>query len=104
MRGRLPQATLVREEKGTQAADWYESLSKIRGELIAELALLEQSPGVRHLLDLDLLRGALDAWPETAQEAARNSGLYQSALPRGMAVGYFIRRIEAEAGATGLVT
>jgi asparagine synthase (glutamine-hydrolysing) len=96
MRGRLPQSTLDRQEKGTQAADWYESLGKIRGELIAELALLEQSPGARHLIDLDVLRGALDAWPATAQEAARKSGLYQSAIPRGVAVGYFIRRIEAE--------
>jgi asparagine synthase (glutamine-hydrolysing) len=98
MRGRLPQSTLDREAKGTQAADWYESLSKIRGELAAELALLEQSPGARHLLDLDLLRGALDAWPETAKEAARQAGIYQSAIPRGMAVGYFIRQVEAEAG------
>jgi asparagine synthase (glutamine-hydrolysing) len=104
MRGRLPQATLDREEKGTQAADWYESLTKIRSELTAELGQLEQSPGARRLLDLDLLRGALDAWPETAEVAARASGLYQSAIPRGMAVGYFIRRVEAEAGATGLVT
>ncbi len=97
MRGRLPQATLDRKEKGTQAADWYESLSRIRGELAAELALLEQSAGARHLIDLALLRGALEAWPKTAEEAAEQSGVYQSAIPRGMAVGYFIRRVEAEA-------
>ena len=103
MRGRLPQATLDREEKGTQAADWYECLGKIRGELIAELARLEQSPGARRLVDLEMLRGALEAWPETAQEAARKSGLYQSAVPRGMAVGYFIRRMEEEARASSLV-
>ena len=97
MRNRLPQSTLDRKEKGTQAADWYESLTKIRTELRAELTLLEQSPGARHLLDLDLLRSALDTWPQTAEEAQDQSGLYQSAIPRGMAVGYFIRRIEAEA-------
>jgi asparagine synthase (glutamine-hydrolysing) len=97
MRGRLPQSTLEREEKGTQAADWYESLSAIRPQLEAELALLERSPGAKHLLDLEMLRGALDAWPETAEEAAERSGVYQSAIPRGMAVGYFIRRVEAEA-------
>jgi len=97
MKGRLPQSTLDRQEKGTQAADWYECLTAIRSELSAELALLEKSPGARRLLDLDLLRGALDAWPATAKEAAGQSGIYQSAIPRGMAVGYFIRRIEAEA-------
>ena len=104
MRGRLPQSTLERLEKGTQAADWYESLKAIRPQLAAELALLERSPGARQLLDLDLLRGALDAWPETAEAAALQSGVYQSAIPRGMAVGYFIRRIEAEAAQTPLVT
>ena len=104
MRGRLPQSTLDRQEKGTQAADWYESLTAIRPQLVAELALLERSPGARQLLDLDMLRSALDAWPKTAEEAEQQSGIYQSAIPRGMSVGYFIRRIEAEAAATSLVT
>jgi len=99
MRGRLPESTLTRQEKGTQAADWYQSLSRIRAELAAELARLEQSPVARGLIDLDLLRSALDPWPATAEEAARRSGLYQSALPRGIAVGVFIRRVEAEARA-----
>jgi len=97
MRGRLPEATLQRQEKGTQAADWYESLSRIRGKLAGELTLLEQSPGARRLIDLNRLRGALDDWPQTAEEAAMKAAVYQSAIPRGMAVGYFIRRIEGEA-------
>jgi len=97
MRGRLPESTLRREEKGTQAADWYENLTRILPQLQAELTLLERSPGARSLIDLDLLRAALEAWPATAQEAARKSGLYQSAIPRGFSVGYFIRRIEGEA-------
>jgi asparagine synthase (glutamine-hydrolysing) len=96
MRGRLPESTLTRAEKGTQAADWYESLGKIRAELATELDRIAQSPIARRLLDLDLLRGALDPWPATAAEAARRSGLYQSAIPRGLAVGYFIRRNQAE--------
>ena len=108
MRGRLPEATLRRKQKGTQSADWYESLSRIRGELSNELALQEASPGVRRLLDLERLRGAIDNWPRTAQEAMLQDDLYQSVIPRGMAVGYFIRRVEAEAAeknrAPGLVT
>ncbi len=99
MRGRLSEATLHRRQKGTQAADWYESLSRILGELAAELALQAQSPGARRLIDLDRLRKAIDDWPKTAQEAALKDGIYDSAIARGMAVGYFIRRIEEEASA-----
>jgi asparagine synthase (glutamine-hydrolysing) len=108
MRGRLPEATLRRKQKGTQSADWYESLSRIRGELGHELALQEESPGARRLLDLERLRKAIDNWPQSAQEAARQDDLYQAVIPRGMAVGYFIRRVEEEAAgksrAAGLVT
>jgi len=108
MRGRLPEATLRRKEKGTQSADWYESLSRIRGELSHELARQEESPGARRLLDLERLRSALDNWPKTAQEAVRQDDLYQAVIPRGMAVGTFIRRVEEETAAksraAGLVT
>jgi asparagine synthase (glutamine-hydrolysing) len=97
MRGRLPEATLRRKQKGTQSADWYENLSRIRGELAHELTLQEESPGARRLLDLERLRKAIDNWPRTAQEAVRDDDLYQAVIPRGMAVGYFIRRVEAEA-------
>ena len=96
MRGRLPEATLNRKQKGTQSADWYESLSRIHGELAAELTLQAQSPGARRLIDLDRLRSVLNSWPRTAQEAALKDGIYDSAIPRGLAVGYFIRRIEEE--------
>jgi asparagine synthase (glutamine-hydrolysing) len=97
MRGRLPDATLDRKEKGTQAADWYECLGAIRGELLAELALEEKSGVARRLIDFARLRAALENWPKTAEEAAERADVYQSAIPRGMAVGYFVRRIEEEA-------
>lgn len=102
MRGRLPDATLDRREKGTQAADWYESLGAIRGELLAELALEEKSGVARRLVDLEMLRGALEDWPKTAVEAAERADVYQSAIPRGMAVGYFVRRVEEEKATTDL--
>jgi asparagine synthase (glutamine-hydrolysing) len=97
MRGRLPDATLDRRERGAQAADWYERLSEIRGELVAEIARQRQSAVARRLIDLEMLRDAVDAWPKNAEEAMEKASLYQSAIPRGLAVGYFIRRVEEEA-------
>jgi asparagine synthase (glutamine-hydrolysing) len=96
MRGRLPDATIDRRERGTQAADWYERLSQIRGELAEEIRRQEKSGVARRLIDLEMLRGAVERWPATAEAAAEQAGLYQSAIPRGMAVGYFIRRVEEE--------
>jgi asparagine synthase (glutamine-hydrolysing) len=102
MRGRLPDATLDRREKGTQAADWYECLGAIRGELLLELALEEKSGVAARLIDFARLRAALEDWPKTAQEATERADVYQSAIPRGMAVGYFVRRLEAEKSDHGL--
>jgi asparagine synthase (glutamine-hydrolysing) len=96
MRGRLPDATIDRRERGTQAADWYERLSEIRGELAAEIARQEKSATARRLIDLEMLRGAVADWPKNAEEAMEKSGVYQSAIPRGVAVGYFIRWVEEE--------
>jgi asparagine synthase (glutamine-hydrolysing) len=97
MRGRLPDATLDRRDRGTQAADWYERLSEIRGELAAEIARQQQSPVARTLIDLEMLRCAVEDWPKNAEDAMEKAAMYQSAIPRGLAVGYFIRRIEEEA-------
>jgi asparagine synthase (glutamine-hydrolysing) len=98
MRGRLPDSTLQRTERGAQASDWFESLSGIVSELRQELARLERSPGARRLIDLERMRGALEHWPETAEDAGRDEDLYRSVIQRGMAVGTFIRRVEQEAG------
>jgi asparagine synthase (glutamine-hydrolysing) len=97
MQGRLPPAIVDRREKGTQAADWYESLSAILPQIRDELGLLAKSPEARRLLDLDRLRSAVDQWPKTAQEAFEHPGLCEAALPRAISVGYFIRRCESEA-------
>jgi asparagine synthase (glutamine-hydrolysing) len=98
MHGRLPDSTLDRRERGLQAADWYESLTRVRAEIAAEIVLLERSPGARRLLDLDRLRSAVDHWPNSAREAEDQGMLYPAILPDGIAVGYFIRRSEELAG------
>jgi asparagine synthase (glutamine-hydrolysing) len=100
MRGRLPDTTIERRERGTQAADWYESLSRIRVELAAEIARQEKSATARRLIDLEMLRSAVEDWPKNAEEAMERSGVYESAMPRGLAVGYFVRRVEEEKATT----
>ncbi len=100
MQGSLPAATLNRTDKGAQAADWFHSLTRIRGELAAEVERIAACRAARELVDVDLLRDALVHWPATVREAAAKAGILQSAIPRGIAAGYFIRRIERESGAT----
>jgi asparagine synthase (glutamine-hydrolysing) len=94
MRGRVPDAALDRRTRGVQGADWYESLTPIRTQLAEEIARLDTSPGARWLLDLERLRAAVERWPATAQEAAKQSYLYSMIVPDAVAVGYFIRRTE----------
>jgi asparagine synthase (glutamine-hydrolysing) len=94
MRGRLPDATLDRRRRGVQGADWYESLTPIRGQLAEEVTRLEASPGARWLLDLDRVRRAVEQWPATAHKAAEQGYLYSMIVPDAIAVGYFIRRTE----------
>jgi asparagine synthase (glutamine-hydrolysing) len=101
MRGRLPESTRNRTARGFQASDWYDSLTRIRARLAVELSRIAESPGARRLLDLEMLRGALESWPADAAAANRNIGLYQSAVSRGVGAGYFIRRVEEESFAQG---
>lgn len=97
MRGRLPDANIDCRNRGLQAADWFESLTGVRTRLVAELALLQRSPGARRLIDLDRVRSAVDDWPKSASQAVERRLLYQLALPDAFAVGYFIRRWEESA-------
>jgi len=94
MVGRLPTSTLCRTARGTQSADWYESLSNIRGPLLDEINRLRESPGANDLIDLSRLSAALDSWPQSAKESQKQGDLYQYVLTRGVACGYFIRRAE----------
>jgi asparagine synthase (glutamine-hydrolysing) len=94
MRGRMPDATLDRRIRGTQTADWYESLTPIHPQLVAEAKLLETSPGTRKLLDVERIRRTVEHWPKTAKDANEQALLYRMWLPDAIATGYFMRRTE----------
>jgi asparagine synthase (glutamine-hydrolysing) len=93
MAQRLPTNTLMRTLRGAQSADWFESLSDVRIALEGEINQLRTSSLANRLIDLDRLSGAVRNWPRS-RDAVREIDLYQYALPRGIACGFFIRRAE----------
>jgi asparagine synthase (glutamine-hydrolysing) len=94
MVGRLPDATLARTKRGRQSADWYLSMSGLRREMMAEVALLESSPLASRTLDLPRMRGLIEKWPSERFHLDSVSAQYHVALTRGFSVGRFLRRYD----------
>lgn len=95
MKGFLPREVLWNQRRGVQAADWYEGIHAVRGEIARELALLEGCDTAVRCLDLPRMRRALRAWPGTSDDPPPSSVLELEVLSRGITVGRFIRWVEA---------
>jgi asparagine synthase (glutamine-hydrolysing) len=91
---RLPPEILHARSKGLQSADWYETASRERKEMAAELDRLEASPTAARLLDLKSMRQAVDHWPTTGWTRQEVISEYKLKLLRGLSVGMFIRKME----------
>jgi asparagine synthase (glutamine-hydrolysing) len=94
MHGQLPKATLLRQELGIQSADWYECITPIRTEILAELVEVAKSPLAASLIDIGRLERALNSWPVASKVDNTHNGLHNFALTRGLACAYFIRKTE----------
>lgn len=92
MADRLPPSTLARTKRGRQSADWYVSLSRLKREMQAEVALLEDSPLASRMLDLPRMRRLIDSFPSSGFDRSKIQGSYHAALTRGFSVGRFLRR------------
>ncbi len=95
MWGLLPELVLTNRLMGYQAADWHEKLAEKRGTLAAEIAALATSPIVRKAIDIERLQRSLENWPSKGWHTPRMVDEYQLALMRGIAVGRFLRWVDA---------
>lgn len=89
---RLPAAVLEQRHRGYQAADWHESITAQRAELVADLQRLEDLPAASELLDLPRLQALLAALPEEGWEQRTVVERYRFQLLRGAATGHFLRK------------
>ena len=97
MKGRLPEATLRRTDRGLQAADWYLVMGAQRERLAAELKRIEGSPLVRHLIDTPRLNTLLENWPTTDFHDPKVNEAWHLALSRGISAGSFIAQYDPDA-------
>jgi asparagine synthase (glutamine-hydrolysing) len=90
----LPPHVLANRRRGMQAADWFEKLERRKPAINSEIADLARSALARRAIDFDRLQTALRNWPSGNWEKRRVIEEYQLALPRGLAVGRFLRWFE----------
>lgn len=91
MRGRLPESTLLRYQRGHQGADWYLPMTDALGEMRGEAAAIERCDEARDAVDLPRLNQLLDTWPQSGFEQQEVAGLWHNALIRALSMGYFLR-------------
>jgi len=95
MHGLVPPEVLWNQRRGLQAADRYERMCAVRGEITSELARLERCETAVRCLDLPRMRRALHTWPGTADPQPLAISRELDVLARGITVGRFIRWFEA---------
>jgi asparagine synthase (glutamine-hydrolysing) len=89
---RMPKLVLDETRKGLQAADWHESLTAVRDDVLAEFDRLNACPSAVKALDLPRLRRLVDHWPSSGWDQADVMIPYRLALLRSISVGHFLRR------------
>jgi asparagine synthase (glutamine-hydrolysing) len=91
MKGRLPDSVRLETRRGLQSADWYLPVREALPAMRAELALIEQSPAAREVLDLPRIHSLLDTFPTSGYEQPRVRINWHSALTYAISMGYFLR-------------
>lgn len=94
MAGRLPAEILDCQNRGLQAADWYESTERDLPRIRRELERLQAHPSAGRYLDLPALQASLDAWPRSGWHSAELEKRYRLKLLRGLSAGAFVRYVE----------
>jgi asparagine synthase (glutamine-hydrolysing) len=90
---RLPKVVLEEMRTAQQAADWYEGLTDIRGQVKLELDQIEACAPAKRTLDLPRLRKLVEQWPNGGWEEYEVEFAYRWILLRGISAGHFMRRV-----------
>lgn len=91
MKGRLPDSVRLETRRGLQSADWYLPVRDAIPSMRNELALIEQSPAAREVLDLPRIHTLLDTFPSSGYEQPHVRMNWHSALTYAISMGYFLR-------------
>jgi asparagine synthase (glutamine-hydrolysing) len=91
MKGRLPETTLARYDKGLQGADWYRRMQESLPALREELSLQERSPTAGQTLDIPQMQSLLNTWPQSDYHTEEVVSRWHSTLTRAVSMGYYLR-------------
>jgi asparagine synthase (glutamine-hydrolysing) len=95
MAGHLPPEVLLNNQRGLQAADWFERVVKAQDRLIDELARFERSELIRSALDTPRLRRLVKGIPSAGNDVDRIHREYRGCLAYGMMMGRFLLWFES---------
>lgn len=93
---RLPAEVLYSSERGLQAPDWFEHLTRQKQRLAEEVQQLEKHPLARHYLDIGRLQHLVENWPSQGWDKPLVMQHYRLMLARGIMLGRFIRWFEGD--------
>jgi asparagine synthase (glutamine-hydrolysing) len=82
MQGRLPDVVLSNKKYGIQSADWFERLTRERGQIAAQLKRLAENSDIASIIDLRRLMAILEDQPGHGAEGP--------ILPQALGAAYFI--------------
>lgn len=94
LRGRVPEEQRLSTLIGSHNADWRARLGARRGEMLAELDLLEREPRLAKMFDFPRVRAALEDWPESTDIPVAEQVLRAAAISRAILFSRFINYVE----------
>lgn len=91
--GRLPEAVLHAQQRGYQAADWFERISKEEARAIIEE--ISTSSAVNRLFDLERVRRDIERWPSAGAADFNSRMIYRTGLIWVLSAGVFLQEFES---------
>lgn len=94
LRGRVPEEQRLSSLIGSHNADWRTRLGARRGEMLAELDLLEREPRLAEMFDFPRVRALLEDWPETTDIPIAEQVARAAAISRAILFSRFVNYVE----------